>query len=243
MSTRTGPGRPETRGAKGVGRGRSGSSSACATTPGRFRDRRGHRGDDVGLLEAELTDRPRSPFCSCRFTWPVMKTAGVESKKQLPMPVSRLVAPGPLVAMATPGTPVMRPHRVGGEGGAPARGACSRAACCPARDDRVDQVGDHAADDLEHLRARPARAGSRRCSRRPSSGSRQDIRDRLADVLHLLSSQADAARQIEALPTDKRRCRAGLDRPVPDRVLADGREHGARVDVPFLAAPCADRPG
>ena len=38
-----------------------------------------------------------------------MKTAGVESKKQLPIPVNRLVAPGPLVAMATPGTPVMRP--------------------------------------------------------------------------------------------------------------------------------------
>ena len=51
----------------------------------------------------------RSPFCSSRLTWPVRKTAGDESKWQPPIPVSRLVAPGPLVARATPGTPVIRP--------------------------------------------------------------------------------------------------------------------------------------
>ena len=37
-----------------------------------------------------------------------MNTAGVESKWHEPTPVSRFVAPGPLVASATPGTPVMR---------------------------------------------------------------------------------------------------------------------------------------
>ena len=44
-----------------------------------------------------------SPFCSFVFTCPVIKIAGTESKKQLPIPVRRFVAPGPLVANATPG--------------------------------------------------------------------------------------------------------------------------------------------
>ena len=50
----------------------------------------------------------RSSLRSWRLTWPVMKTAGVESKWQLPSAVSRLIAPGPLVPIATPGTPFIR---------------------------------------------------------------------------------------------------------------------------------------
>ncbi len=44
-----------------------------------------------------------------------MKTAGEESKWQEPMPVSRFVAPGPLVAIATPGMRGDAALRVGGE--------------------------------------------------------------------------------------------------------------------------------
>ena len=47
---------------------------------------------------------------SVELTWPVMKSAGEESKCALPRPVSRLIAPGPLVAIARPGRPVMRPY-------------------------------------------------------------------------------------------------------------------------------------
>ena len=41
-------------------------------------------------------------------TWPVMQTRGTESILASAMPVTRLVAPGPLVAMATPVLPVAR---------------------------------------------------------------------------------------------------------------------------------------
>jgi aspartate/methionine/tyrosine aminotransferase len=43
-------------------------------------------------------------------TWPVMATSGAESIIALAMPVTRLVAPGPEVAMQTPGLPVTRPQ-------------------------------------------------------------------------------------------------------------------------------------
>ena len=39
-------------------------------------------------------------------TWPVITTSGVESMWALPMGVTMLVAPGPLVTIATPGRPV-----------------------------------------------------------------------------------------------------------------------------------------
>ena len=39
-------------------------------------------------------------------TWPVMATSGTESMWASQMPVTRLVAPGPLVAMHTPTLPV-----------------------------------------------------------------------------------------------------------------------------------------
>ena len=42
-------------------------------------------------------------------TWPVIATIGTLSRKALAMPVTRLVAPGPDVAMHTPGLPVTRP--------------------------------------------------------------------------------------------------------------------------------------
>ena len=40
-----------------------------------------------------------------RPTWPVMHTMGEESIIAVAMPVTRLVAPGPLVAIATPTAP------------------------------------------------------------------------------------------------------------------------------------------
>jgi len=41
-------------------------------------------------------------------TLPVMQTSGMESSSAVAMPVTRLVAPGPLVAMATPTLPDAR---------------------------------------------------------------------------------------------------------------------------------------
>ena len=41
-------------------------------------------------------------------TWPVMQTIGEESIIAVAMPVTRFVAPGPLVAIATPTLPVAR---------------------------------------------------------------------------------------------------------------------------------------
>jgi len=41
-------------------------------------------------------------------TWPVMTTMGVESMCALPIGVTMLVAPGPLVTIATPGRPVAK---------------------------------------------------------------------------------------------------------------------------------------
>src|SRR5215469_947517 len=43
-------------------------------------------------------------------TWPVRQTSGTESILASAMPVTRLVAPGPLVAMATPTLPVTRAY-------------------------------------------------------------------------------------------------------------------------------------
>ena len=54
---------------------------------------------DVGFLE-----RVASRSACCR-TWPVMQTIGDESIIAVAMPVTRLVAPGPEVAIATPTLP------------------------------------------------------------------------------------------------------------------------------------------
>ena len=43
-----------------------------------------------------------------RGTWPVMATMGTESIMAPAMPVARLVAPGPEVAVQTPTLPVAR---------------------------------------------------------------------------------------------------------------------------------------
>ena len=56
---------------------------------------------DVGLLERVGADE-RGP------TWPVMHTIGEESIIAVAMPVTRLVAPGPEVAIATPTLPEAR---------------------------------------------------------------------------------------------------------------------------------------
>ncbi len=49
-----------------------------------------------------------SPPSRLLATWPVMATMGIESIMALARPVTRLVAPGPLVAMQTPTLPVAR---------------------------------------------------------------------------------------------------------------------------------------
>ena len=43
-----------------------------------------------------------------RATFPVIATIGVESRKDVAIPVTRFVAPGPLVAKQTPTSPVAR---------------------------------------------------------------------------------------------------------------------------------------
>ena len=45
---------------------------------------------------------------SASGTWPVMQTSGIESIIAVAMPVTRLVAPGPEVATATPTLPLAR---------------------------------------------------------------------------------------------------------------------------------------
>ena len=45
---------------------------------------------------------------ACEATWPVMQTMGIESIIAVAMPVTRFVAPGPDVAIATPTLPVAR---------------------------------------------------------------------------------------------------------------------------------------
>ena len=48
------------------------------------------------------TAAPCMVLLSRWFTWPVMCREGMESKKEQAMPVMRLVAPGPEVAIVTP---------------------------------------------------------------------------------------------------------------------------------------------
>ena len=48
-------------------------------------------------------------------TWPVMAISGMLSSLASAMAVTRFVAPGPLVAMHTPGLPVLRAIALGGE--------------------------------------------------------------------------------------------------------------------------------
>ncbi len=44
------------------------------------------------------------------LTWPVIATTGTESMKAVARPVTRLSAPGPLVANTTPGLPLARAY-------------------------------------------------------------------------------------------------------------------------------------
>ena len=55
---------------------------------------------------------------SARGTLPVIATIGIESSSAVPMPVTRLVAPGPDVPMQTPTRPVDAGVAVGGVGAA-----------------------------------------------------------------------------------------------------------------------------
>ena len=47
------------------------------------------------------------PMTDCA-TWPVIATSGTESRFAVAIPVRRFVAPGPDVAMQTPGLPPAR---------------------------------------------------------------------------------------------------------------------------------------
>ena len=62
----------------------------------------------------------------------------------------------------------------------------------------------------------------------------QHLADASAHVRHLLALQADAARQVHPAVADPHGVRARRLRALPDRVLADRREDGPRVDVPRL---------
>ena len=96
MSTRTGPGRPVPAmwkavcSASGISRG-SWIIIECLTI-----------GRVMPLTSASW--KPSVPIRSVR-TWPVMKTVGTESIIASAIGVTRLVAPGPLVASATPTRP------------------------------------------------------------------------------------------------------------------------------------------
>ena len=97
MSTSTGPGRPvrATWKASWIARGRSWGfwiMTECLTT-----------GIVMPIVSASW--KPSVPSRSVR-TWPVMNTTGTESIIASVIGVSRLVAPGPLVAKATPTLPV-----------------------------------------------------------------------------------------------------------------------------------------
>ena len=96
MSTSTGPGRPVRAMWKaswiacGISRG-SWIIIECLTI-----------GSVMPLMSASW--KPSVPIRSVR-TWPVMKTVGTESIIASAIGVTRLVAPGPLVASATPTRP------------------------------------------------------------------------------------------------------------------------------------------
>ena len=97
MSTSTGPGRPlrATWNASWIARGSSWGSwimKECLTI-----------GIVMPIVSASW--KPSVPSSSVR-TWPVMNTHGTESIIASVIGVIRLVAPGPLVANATPTLPV-----------------------------------------------------------------------------------------------------------------------------------------
>ena len=97
MSTSTGPGRPVLAmwkavcSASGISRG-SWIIIECLTI-----------GRVMPVTSASW--KPSVPIRSVR-TWPVMKTVGTESIIASAIGVTRLVAPGPLVASATPTRPL-----------------------------------------------------------------------------------------------------------------------------------------
>ncbi len=97
MSTSTGPGRPERAIwkaswiARGISSGRM-IMNECLTI-----------GIVMPIVSASW--KPSVPSSSVR-TWPVMKTTGTESIIASVIGVIRFVAPGPLVANATPTLPV-----------------------------------------------------------------------------------------------------------------------------------------
>ena len=99
MSTSTGPGRPELAIANAL-RNVGAISAALRHQEVVLRDRQ-RDASDIGLLE-RIRANQRSG------TWPVMQTMGIESIIAVAMPVTRLVAPGPDVATATPTLPLAR---------------------------------------------------------------------------------------------------------------------------------------
>ena len=99
MSTTTGPGRPET--AMCMARSMAGTISAAV------------RGSKVCLMMGPTIPRTSVSWNASRpmtavETCPVMATTGTESMNAHARPVTRFVAPGPLVTRHTPGRPVAR---------------------------------------------------------------------------------------------------------------------------------------
>ena len=98
-STRTGPGRPVVAmwNASRMMRGRSSgliTSSLCLVTE--------------RVMPTVSHSWKASVPMAVVGTWPVMATMGTESMCAVSMPVTRLVAPGPLVPMQTPTSPEAR---------------------------------------------------------------------------------------------------------------------------------------
>ena len=58
----------------------------------------------TAIADAHMDSIPMAALA----TWPVIATIGTESRRAVPIPVTRLVAPGPEVPMHTPTLPVTR---------------------------------------------------------------------------------------------------------------------------------------
>ncbi len=99
MSISTGPGRPE-RATWNASLNAAGSSDASLTSQECF---------TIGIVIPWMSASWKASVpIRCVGTWPVMHTIGVESRYASAIGVTRFVAPGPDVAIATPTLPVAR---------------------------------------------------------------------------------------------------------------------------------------
>ena len=99
MSTRTGPQRP-VRATWNAALSTCGISSTSWTS---------HECFTIGIVTPTMSHSWKASVpIRCVRTWPVMQTSGVESIHASAIGVTRLVAPGPDVAIATPTLPDAR---------------------------------------------------------------------------------------------------------------------------------------